>query len=110
CNQSSQPLTPNPYLHFPLSSAVAIALSDGMYRSGFLMYVVERAKKCLDFSSTMHIFHLLGCIVYSRRFPDRWEWWVINIVTLILTAVLGEFLCQRKELREIPLSGRGIEV
>jgi len=66
-----------------------------------LVKIVERAKKCLDFVITVHFIHLIVCIFYTG-FP-RWLWWIINIFTIALTAVLGEYLCLRNDLREIPL-------
>jgi len=40
----------------------------------WLMWIVERAKKCLDFVSTLFIFHVIGCMVY-KEIPQHWEWW-----------------------------------
>mmetsp|Transcript_52779 Transcript_52779/g.121172 ORF Transcript_52779/g.121172 Transcript_52779/m.121172 type:complete len:170 (-) Transcript_52779:256-765(-) len=68
----------------------------------FLCIVVERAKKCLDFSTTAHFLHLCFCYFYAGL-PSNWEWWVLNGVTLALMALLGEFLCMRRELQDIPL-------
>jgi hypothetical protein len=68
----------------------------------FLVLVVERAKKCLDFSATVHIFHLLGCIFYGG-FPTLWLWWLLQGVSLLIMTVLGEYMCWQRELREIPL-------
>jgi len=70
-----------------------------------LMVVVERAKKCLDFAATMHIIHLMVCMFYSG-FPTNWLWWLLMLATMIVTAVLGEYLCWRREMREIPLTIR----
>jgi len=67
------------------------------------MVVVERAKKCLDFAATMHIIHLVVCMCYSG-FPTNWLWWLLMLTTMVITAVLGEYLCWRREMREIPLS------
>jgi len=68
-----------------------------------LLIVVERAKKCLDFAATMHIIHLVLCLCYSG-FPTNWLWWLLMLSTMVVTAVLGEYLCWRREMREIPLS------
>ncbi len=38
-----------------------------------LLLQVERAKKCLDFSFTVHFIHIVTCISYAG-FPRRWEW------------------------------------
>ncbi|PNW77143.1 hypothetical protein CHLRE_10g423950v5 [Chlamydomonas reinhardtii] len=75
----------------------------------FLVWIVERAKKCLDFASTCFIFHLWFCWQYDG-FPARFEWWVANILGLIIMSLFGEWLCLRREMQEIPLNtlrGRG---
>mmetsp|Transcript_24091 Transcript_24091/g.80975 ORF Transcript_24091/g.80975 Transcript_24091/m.80975 type:complete len:168 (-) Transcript_24091:1820-2323(-) len=64
--------------------------------------IVERAKKCLDFTFTFHFVHLLSCCYYSG-FPTSWEWWVANGLALACMALLGEYLCMKRELQEIPL-------
>ncbi|MEW5310029.1 MAG: hypothetical protein WDW38_001862 [Sanguina aurantia] len=38
----------------------------------FLMWIVERAKKCLDFASTMYLLHLIMCCSVSG-FPASLE-------------------------------------
>ncbi|KAK4410569.1 protein SYS1 [Sesamum angolense] len=70
--------------------------------AGFLVYLVERAKKCLDFSATLFIIHLLICFFYGG-WPSSVTWWVVYITSLAVTALLGEYLCMRRELREIPI-------
>ena len=71
---------------------------------GVAMYaVVERAKKCLDFASTVYLLHLAACWWWAG-FPRSWEWWAVNGVALGVAAVLGETLCVRKEMRDIKTS------
>ena len=72
-------------------------------RAGFMLYVIERAKKCLDFAATLYIIHLFICIVYGG-WPASVSWWVVNITGLAIMALLGEYLCIRRELKEIPIS------
>jgi len=69
-----------------------------------LWYFVKRAKQCLDFTCSMHLFHLIGCMCY-KSFPSTVSWWLIQIVCITLMVVLGEYLCMRTEMREIPLLG-----
>lgn len=69
----------------------------------FLLYLVERSRKCLDFSATLYIVHLLICIIYGGL-PSSITWWVLNGTGLAVMAWLGEYLCRRRELREIPIS------
>ncbi|XP_078505548.1 protein SYS1 homolog [Lissotriton helveticus] len=69
-----------------------------------LLYFIRRGKQCLDFTVTMHIFHLFGCCIYNSHFPATLTWWLVNTVCIALMAVIGEYLCMRTELNEIPLS------
>jgi hypothetical protein len=71
----------------------------------FLCIVVERAKKCLDFAATVHVLHLCGCVLYDG-FPGSWEWWAVNVMSLIVMSLLGEYLCMRREMQDIPLFSR----
>lgn len=34
-------------------------------------------------------------------FPGSWEWWVVNFVSVVVMALLGEFLCMRRELQAL---------
>jgi len=68
-----------------------------------LMLVVKRVKKCLDFACTSHFIHLIICTVWDG-FPSNWEWWLINTLSLVFMAVGGEFLCMRRELKDINVS------
>lgn len=72
-------------------------------RASFLLYLIERAKKCLDFSATVYIIHLCICILYGG-WPSSITWWVVNGTGLAIMALLGEYLCIKRELREIPIS------
>lgn len=72
-------------------------------RAGILLYLIERAKKCLDFSATVYIIHLFICILYGG-WPSSITWWVVNGTSLALMALLGEWLCVKRELRDIPLT------
>lgn len=67
-----------------------------------LAIIVEKSKKCLDFSVTLFLLHLVICTVYDG-FPYHMEWWVIHIAATIIMTLLGEYLCSRKELDDIPL-------
>ncbi|XP_047968142.1 protein SYS1 homolog [Salvia hispanica] len=71
--------------------------------AGFLVYLVERAKKCLDFCATLYIVHLFICTIYGG-WPASITWWVVNLTGLAVMALLGEYLCMRREMREIPIS------
>ncbi|XP_039809275.1 protein SYS1 homolog isoform X1 [Panicum virgatum] len=83
--------------------AIASFLLAAVAGAGFMLYVIERAKKCLDFAATLYIIHLFICIVYGG-WPASVTWWVVNIAGLAIMALLGEYLCIRRELKEIPIS------
>jgi len=70
-----------------------------------LWYVVKRTKLCLDFAATVHIFHLVTCWMYNTHFPTSLSWWLSNVVSIIIMTVVGEFLCMRTDMQEIPLGG-----
>ena len=70
--------------NFFSSSAMSISFAGGwiaiiafflnaLAGSFFLCLVVERAKKCLDFTTTAHLLHLCFCVMYDG-FPASWEW------------------------------------
>ncbi|KAH9289094.1 hypothetical protein KI387_033211, partial [Taxus chinensis] len=70
--------------------------------AGYMFLLVERAKKCLDFSATVYIIHLFLCLIYGG-WPSSITWWVSNGIGLAVMALLGEWLCIRRELRDIPI-------
>ena len=69
-----------------------------------LWNVVQRTKLCLDFTCTVHVFHVLICWYYNGTIASSFSWWVINTICVTLMCVSGEFLCMRTELRAIPIS------
>lgn len=78
-------------------------LLNSLLSSVYLLWIVERAKKCLDFASTCFAFHLLFCCLYGG-FPANLEWWATNTLGLLIMSLVGEWLCVRREMREIPVS------
>ena len=76
-------------------------------RAVLLLALVGRSKQCFDFTATLHGFHLLACVLYGG-WPRSVFWWALNITTLILMAVLGEYLCMRRELLPITLAGQDL--
>jgi len=69
-----------------------------------LYLVVGRAKLCLDFTATTYFWHLVIVWIYNRSFPFSLSWWLLNVICITLTTVLGEYLCMRSEMRAIPVS------
>jgi len=84
-----------------IASFIFASLAGAVY----MVYLIERAKKCLDFSATLYIIHLLMCIIYGG-WPSSITWWVVNGTGVAVMALLGEYLCIRRELREIPVRYR----
>ncbi len=66
-----------------------------------LQIIVEKAKKCVDFTFTLYFIHMWICTGYSA-FPSTWQWWMCNIICGVIMAVIGEYWCAVQELKEIP--------
>lgn len=69
-----------------------------------LWFFVRRGKQCLDFTVTVHFFHMIGCWIYNAHLPGALSWWLVNVACMALMAVIGEYLCMRTELRAIPVN------
>ncbi|XP_011623356.1 protein SYS1 homolog [Amborella trichopoda] len=82
---------------------IASFLMSAFSGAGYMLLLIERAKKCLDFSATLFIIHLFISIIYGG-WPSSLTWWVVNGTGLAVMALLGEWLCIRRELREIPIT------
>ncbi|KAF4700889.1 Integral membrane protein of the Golgi, partial [Perkinsus olseni] len=70
-----------------------------------LTYIVERAKKCLDFVVTYHIWHFTSTWIQMGRIPSYFSWWLWHVAAATITVLLGEYLCMQLETREISLGG-----
>jgi protein SYS1 len=68
------------------------------------MFIVQRARMCLDFSVTVFVVHLVVVCV-DEGFPRSFAWWLLMAVCATLMATLAENLCMRREMRAIQLSG-----
>lgn len=86
---------------FQGSITALVHIINALFGGLYLMFVVERAKKCLDFSATCYFIHFLVCSFYSGL-PHNVEWWAANAVGAGLMALLGEWLCLKREMQEIP--------
>lgn len=68
-----------------------------------LAYIVEKANRCLDFTLTIFILHvLINWGVY--KFPNHLHWWVAHAVIITLTVLASEYACMKMETAEIKLS------
>jgi len=71
--------------------------------AALLVLVVEKSKRCLDFTVTLFVLHLLlTTVAGGAGFPTTWDWWIVNVLGLIIMVCLGEYLCSRRELADIP--------
>ncbi|KAK0425134.1 hypothetical protein QR680_009051 [Steinernema hermaphroditum] len=98
-----------PSLHFVFAAQVfrpmmVIQLVTSVVTAFALSVVVQRAKQCLDFVCTIHFWHLVAVICYAWAFPTQISWWIVQLICIVVSTVLGEYLCMRIETREIPLS------
>uniref|UniRef100_A0A2P2JD25 Uncharacterized protein MANES_04G123000 n=1 Tax=Rhizophora mucronata TaxID=61149 RepID=A0A2P2JD25_RHIMU len=84
-------------------SVIASFLLSSVAGASYMLYLIERAKKCLDFSATLYIIHLFISIVYGG-WPSSITWWVVNGTGLAAMVLLGEILCIRRERQEIPIA------
>ena len=75
---------------------------NNTYRSLLLAIIVEKSKKCLDFSVTLFLIHIILSSIYGG-FPSTWDWWIIHILGMIMMVLFGEYACSKRELSDIPL-------
>lgn len=81
---------------------LAVFVSYAVVGSFLMAIIVEKSKKCLDFSFTLFVVHLFIVCVYDG-FPSTWDWWIVHIFSVISMVLLGEYLCARREMEDIPL-------
>mmetsp|Transcript_32279 Transcript_32279/g.75912 ORF Transcript_32279/g.75912 Transcript_32279/m.75912 type:complete len:161 (-) Transcript_32279:229-711(-) len=82
--------------------ALAVFVSYAGIGSFLMAIIVEKSKKCLDFSVTLFVVHLLIVCVYDG-FPSTWDWWIVHVISVVAMVLLGEYLCARREMEDIPL-------
>ncbi|VEU37295.1 unnamed protein product [Pseudo-nitzschia multistriata] len=88
--------------HGGWQDAFAVFFSYAVVGSFLMAIIVEKSKKCLDFSFTLFVVHLLIVCAYDG-FPSTWDWWIVHICSMVTMVVLGEYLCARREMEDIPL-------
>lgn len=89
-------------MHLLIRYVITHHLCLNARRSILLAIIVEKSKKCLDFSVTLFLIHIVLCSIYGG-FPSTWDWWIIHILGMICMTVLGEYFCSKRELSDIPL-------
>lgn len=104
-NDLNQIFTSYP-LDFQDSFSIVYILSSILsipFIAAAVVFVVERARKCLDFVGTIYFLHLV-ILTLNSGMPSNMFWWATNGITISLTVLLSEFLCMKIEQQEISLS------
>jgi protein SYS1 len=70
---------------------------------GSVVFIVERTSKCLDFTGTIYVIHLLVVYLYSG-IPLSMIWWGLNLGVLFVSVLLSEYICLKIEQKEIYLN------
>lgn len=92
--------------HFPgWVTCCALFLSAAGPTAFAYVAVVGRAKRCIDFACTLLLSHIIATTIHSG-FPLRYMWWLLNILSTIALATVGEALSMRMELRDISVNSR----
>jgi hypothetical protein len=67
--------------------------------------IVEKAKKCLDFTITVFVVHLFFmCPMYGVPSLSPLSWWCIHIALITVATLISEAVCMKLESQEIKLS------
>ncbi|KAJ8773429.1 hypothetical protein K2173_004259 [Erythroxylum novogranatense] len=66
------------------------------------------ANRCPNCLPSMALLPLSWSFLVDSRGDASWPstitWWIVSGAGLVLMALLGEYLCIRRELREIPIT------
>lgn len=68
--------------------------------------IVEKHRKCTDFTVTVFIVHLGCMIVGGFGVPSLWmvSWWVYHTIIITVVTALSEVVINKLEMQEIHLS------
>ncbi|KAH7642408.1 sys1 golgi trafficking protein [Dermatophagoides farinae] len=91
---------------FKTSLGLVITISfilNSFFGALILHFIVRRAKKCLDFTLTLFIIHLIMVRFYNGQIPSSFSWWLLNIICITIMCISGEYVCLQSELKAIPL-------
>ena len=83
-----------------ISASILTALATAWYVS----IIVGRLKKSVDFCFTNTFLFVVAVWARNAAFPASATWWVVTVLSFIVTAVLAEFLCVRREMLDISVS------
>ncbi|CAG8602084.1 186_t:CDS:2, partial [Diversispora eburnea] len=85
-------------------------ISNSVVGIYLLVRLIQRARLVLDFSLTLHFFHLLITSYYSGHVPTTFIWWALNVTTCCIMIFGGELYCMKKEMEPILLNEDGVGV
>ena len=71
--------------------------------SVLLLWLVQKSQQCLDFGVTLHVVHWMLVALVHQSVPTQMEWYIVQLVALLITVLLGEHWCVQREMDEIPL-------
>lgn len=71
-----------------------------IYSVYYIYYLVKRPRMVLDFSLTLIFNHLVGTSYYSSSVPTSGFFWLVMFVCAVVTVVVAEQMCVRREMRE----------
>ena len=46
-------------------------------------------------------------VQFLAGFPAFWQWWIIQVPAMLISVLLGEFMCMRAETQDISLGSKG---
>lgn len=52
----------------------------------------------------VYVFFIYDDGAVQQGFPVTWEWWIIHIVAMLLTGLLAEQFCMRREMEDIDVN------
>lgn len=94
----------NPYVFCTTTKLGRICIISqiiGSLGTGFVYAAVEqRARKALDFMSTLYTIHLILVIVFVG-FPTKIMWWIISFFGWAASTVCAEVVSTRFEVQDI---------
>jgi len=86
---------------FFLSLPVALTNFFPFFFSIYYLYVlIRRPRLILDFALTLVFNHLVLTAYYSSSVPTSLFFWLVMIFGSVLTVIMAEQLCVKRELRE----------
>ena len=83
---------------------VVATLINALCAAVYLCFIVQRAKLCLDFTCTVHFLHMVFCWAYYGKLLT-FSSLIIQLIAISITAVFGEYLCFKNDMKPINLGG-----